>query len=165
MLEFNTRDGITVSIRPVKQGDAPTLQRNCLSGNTLDEVSNFVKSDIEAMNKGDKVRLVAEAEGEIVGNLEIVFSRHPLEFHTAEINTVVVNPRYRRRGIATKLIETALKIAKEKHIEIVKISVEAKNVFAVELYAKVGFKEYGRLEHGIIRKGEYDDQILLKKDI
>jgi len=30
---------------------------------------------------------------------------------------------------------------------------------------KVGFAEYGRLGRGIVRKGEYDDLIFLKKEL
>jgi RimJ/RimL family protein N-acetyltransferase len=56
-------------------------------------------------------------------------------------------------------------IAKERKIEIAKIDVEAKNTAAVKLYAKAGFKEYGKLERGIVRKGTYDDLVLLKKDL
>lgn len=165
MLKFDTRDGITVNVRPAKLEDAPTLQKNCLSGNTLEEVEGFLKSDIEAMNKGDKIRLVADVEGEVVGNLELIFSHNPLEFHKAEIYTMVVNPKFRRRAIALKMIETALKVAKERHLKIVKLWVEATNVPAVILYTKAGFEEYGRLKHGVVRSGVYDDQILLKKDL
>ena len=165
MLEFTTNDGITINIRPARIEDASSLQRYCLPANTLDEVKNFLKNDIEEMGKGNKYRLVADVNREVIGNLEIFFSRHPLTFHVAEISTVVVNPKFRRRGIATKLIESALKVAKEKNTEIVKIGVEAKNTRAVKLYTKTGFKEYGRLERGLIRKGKYDDLILLKKDL
>jgi len=117
------------------------------------------------VEKGNKVRLVADVNEEVIGNLEIFFSRHSLTFHTAWISTVVVNPNFRRRDIATKMIESALKIAKEKKMEIVKIDVEAKNTPAVKLYTKVGFEEYGRLERGLMRSGEYVDLILLKKNL
>ena len=164
-MEFVTNDGSIVKIRSAKLEDASSLQRNCLSANTPDEVKNFLKRDVEEMEKGNKVRLAADIDGEVVGNLEIFFSRHPLTSHIANISTVVVNPKFRRRGIATKMIESALKIAEERKIEIVKIDVEAKNTPAVKLYAKSGFKEYGRLEHGLIRNGKYDDLILLKRDL
>jgi len=165
MLEFTTIDGMFVKIRPAKLGDAPSLQRNCLPANTLEEVENFLKKDLEEIEKGNKVRFIADINSEVIGNLEIFFSRHPLSAHIAGISTVVVNPKYRRRGVAMKLIESALMIAKERKIEIVKIDVEAKNAPAVKLYAKAGFKEYGRLERGIVRKGKYDDLILLKIDL
>lgn len=165
MLEYNTEDGIIVEIRPTRLDDAPSLQRSCLPANTLDEVKNFLKRDAEEMTKGNMVRLVAVVGGEAVGNMEIYFSRHPLTSHTAEITTVVVNPKFRMKGIAMKMLEYCLKIAKERNIEIVKIYVEAKNIPAARLYAKAGFKEYGRLERGLMRGGKYDDEILLKKDL
>ena len=165
MLKFDTSDGIAVNIRPARLGDAPTLQKNCLPGNTQREVEDFLKKDVDAMTKGDKFRLVADVEGEVVGNLEIAFNRHPLWSHTAEINTVVVSSQFRRRNIATKLVEAVFKIAQDRRLEILKICVEGKNTSASGLYAKTGFKEYGRLERGIIRKGEYDNLILLKKNL
>lgn len=165
MLEFATNDGIAVMIRSAKLEDAPRLHRNCLSANTLDEVKSFLEKDAKEVERGNKVRLVADVKGEVVGNLEVHFSHHSLTFHIAEISTVVVDPRFRRRGIAIKMIEEALRTAKERNIEIVKIEVEAKNTSAVRLYAKAGFREYGRLERGLVRNGEYDDVILLKKDL
>ena len=165
MPEFTASSGTNAKIRHAELDDAPSLQRNCLSANTIDEVRRFLEKDVEEMKRGNKARLVADVEGEAIGNLEIFFSRHSLSYHTAGVSTVVVNPRYRRRGIAMKLVESALNVAKEKNIEIVKIDVEAKNTPAVKLYTKAGFKQYGRLERGIIRKGEYDDLILLRKDL
>ena len=165
MPKFITNNGISVNIRPAEFDGAQSLQRNCLSANTIDEVRRFLEKDAEEMKKGNKARFVAEVNGEVVGNLEIFFSRHPLSSHIASISTVVVNRKFRRKGIALKMIELALRTAKERKKEIVKIDVEAKNARAVKLYAKAGFKEYGRLERGIIRKGEYDDLILLKKDL
>lgn len=154
-----------VEVRPAKLDDAFSLQRNCLSANTIDEVKGFLERDVEEMKRGRKVRLVADISGEVVGNLEIFFSQHPLMFHTADIYTVVVNPTFRGKGIAMKMIETAFETAKERGIKIVKTDVEAKNTPAIKLYSKAGFKEYGRLERGLIISGEYEDLILLKKDL
>jgi len=87
VLEFAANDGMIVKVRTAKLEDALSLQRNCLSANTVDEVKSFLKKDVEEMEKGSKVRLVAEANDEVIGNLEIHFSRHPLTFHTADIST------------------------------------------------------------------------------
>lgn len=164
MLEFAIRDGVKVKVRLAKLEDAPSLQRNCLSANTLKQVRSMLETDIEGTKEGNRIRLVSEVDGEVIGYLQMFFSRHPLTFHTAEIFTVVVNPEFRREGIATKMIEMALGTAKARKTEIVKIGVEAKNTPAVNLYTKVGFREYGRLQRGLVRNGEYDDEILLKRD-
>lgn len=165
MLEFTTNDGLIVKIRPLKLEDALSLQRNLFPTYTLEKFKDLLKKDIAKMEKDDKVRLVTIINGEVIGNLNLSFSRDPWISHTAYLSTLGVNRKFRRRGIGTKMVESGLKIAKEKNIEIVKIEVEAKNIFALELYSKIGFKEYGRLERGFKRKGEYDSQVLLKKDL
>ena len=114
MLEFITSDRASVKIRPAILEDAPSLQRNCLSTYTLDYVKNLLGKDVEGMKKGDKVRLAANVAGEIIGTLNIHFSSDPWTSHTAHISTTFVNRRFRRRGIATKMIETALKKQKRR---------------------------------------------------
>lgn len=56
MLEFLTCYGISVKIRPVRLEDVPSLQRNCLSANTIDEVRRFLEKDVEEMERGNKAR-------------------------------------------------------------------------------------------------------------
>jgi len=97
------------------------------------------------MKKEMKVKLVADANGEVIGTLSIDFRHDPWVPHVAEISNVIVNPNFRRRGISTKMTELALEIAKEKEIKIVKIEVETKNIPALKLYKKIGFKEYGKI--------------------
>lgn len=46
---------------------------------------------------------------------------------TAYISTLLIHPDYNKNGLATKMIEAALKIAKEKKKSIVKVKVEGKN--------------------------------------
>jgi len=165
MADFITDDGLTVNIRPARIEDAPSLQRNCLPADTVDQVKGFLERDAKEAEKGKKARIVADVGGEVVGNLEIEFSPHPLMPHVADVNTVVVNPKYQGKGIATAMFQEAFRIAKEKQIQIVRIDVETRNAPAHRLYLKVGFAEYGRLGRGIVRKGEYDDLIFLKKEL
>jgi RimJ/RimL family protein N-acetyltransferase len=51
------------------------------------------------------------------------------------------------------------------HAEIVTLSLDSRFIVPLNCFIKAGFKEYGRLERGIVRKGKYDDLILLKKDL
>ena len=145
ILEFKTNDGIIVKIRLAKLEDTPSLQRNCFSQRTRDCVMNLLKNDSVEMEKGSKVKLVADVNGEAIGTLSIDFGRDPWTPHVAEISNVIVNRDFRRKGIATKMIESALEIAKEKKIKIVKVEIESKNIAASNLYNKTGFKDYGKL--------------------
>lgn len=165
MEDFTNDDGLEAKIRPARLEDAASLQRNCLSADIVDQVKAFLERDAKEAEKEKKARIVAELEGEVVGNLEIEFSPHPLMPHVADVNTVVVNSKYQGKGIATAMFQEAFRMAKERQMQIVRTDVEARNTAAHRLYLKVGFVEYGRLGRGIVRNGEYDDLVLLKKDL
>lgn len=60
------------------------------------------------------------------------------------INNVAVRPRYRRRGIAKKLLELAINEAAGKGARIAFLEVRAGNTPAQSLYERCGFKVSGR---------------------
>jgi ribosomal protein S18 acetylase RimI-like enzyme len=59
------------------------------------------------------------------------------------IEYVFVDPRYRKMGLATRLINYALKIAKEKGARKVNLNVDSKKTNAINLYRRLGFKKIG----------------------
>jgi len=163
VLIIERRDIVT---RKASLEDATSLHENLFQNRTSSKVKDFLVKDVEMMDKGDMIRLVAEVNGEVVGNIQIYFKfDHPLFHHTAEMHTVRVNENYRRIGVASKLIESALVLSKQKSIEIMTVWVDGNNLPATRLYHKAGFTEYGRLKNGIKRNGQYADYTLLKKDL
>lgn len=56
------------------------------------------------------------------------------------ISYFVVNEKYRKQGIGSKLIEKIYKIAKENQIEEVELMVTAHNIPAVNFYERQGFE-------------------------
>jgi ribosomal protein S18 acetylase RimI-like enzyme len=81
--------------------------------------------------------LVAEANGKIVGTT-IINNRA----NSGYISSVMVDPDYRRRGIATKLMTTALNyIRKRKKMRAV-LHVDSTNAPAKSVYIKLGFKTF-----------------------
>ena len=155
-----------IVIRKASSKDATSLHENLFQNRTLSKVRDFLLKDLEMMDKGDMIRLVAEVNGEVVGNIQIYFKfDHPLFHHRAEMHTVRVDEKYRRIGVASKLIESALMLSKQKSIEIITVWVDGNNLPATRLYHKAGFTEYGRLKNGIKRNGQYADYVLLKKNL
>jgi ribosomal protein S18 acetylase RimI-like enzyme len=59
------------------------------------------------------------------------------------IEYVFVDPKYRRMGLATKLIQFALMLAKEKGAKKVNLNVACSSTKAIELYGKMGFRKIG----------------------
>ncbi len=79
-----------------------------------------------------------------------------------EIESVLVDKEFRRQGIAKKLLNQALKLARENAIESVFLEVRKNNLPAIKLYCEAGFNQIGE------RKGYYPDgenAIILKKEI
>ncbi len=84
--------------------------------------------------------LLAEEEGNIVGLINVHF-RNTL-FHpgpSALIDELVVDTRFRGRGIGTALIESAIEEAKRRGCVEIEISTESDNTSAIEFYKKRGF--------------------------
>ena len=79
-----------------------------------------------------------------------------------EIESVLVDKECRRQGIAKKLLNQAIMLAKENAIESVFLEVRKNNLPAINLYCEAGFNQIGE------RKGYYPDgenAIILKKEI
>jgi len=68
-----------------------------------------------------------------------------------EIYRVAVLPEYRRRGIAYRLLDYAMKTSRGAGLECTFLEVRSKNTTAISLYTAYGFSEVGR------RKDYYRD--------
>lgn len=70
-----------------------------------------------------------------------------------EIENVVVQPEWRRRGIASELLRELLARARQASAAAVLLEVRESNIAAQQLYARLGFSECGR------RRGYYSDPV------
>ena len=60
------------------------------------------------------------------------------------IEYVWVDPKYRKMGLATRLLNYAMILAKEKGAKKVNLNVYANSAKAIDLYRKLGFRKIGR---------------------
>lgn len=78
------------------------------------------------------------------------------------ITNVAVYPEYRKKGVATALLNAVFSLAEEKKLSFVSLEVRESNNAAISLYKKLGFNEAG------LRKNFYDNPkenaIILTKD-
>jgi ribosomal-protein-alanine N-acetyltransferase len=61
----------------------------------------------------------------------------------AHIATLAVHPEHRGKGIATRLLSTALEQALEKGMQVATLEVRAQNTAAQEIYRRFGFEIVG----------------------
>lgn len=90
--------------------------------------------------------LVAETDGTVVGYAGVWAI-----LDEGHITNVAVHPDYRRRGVASALMEVLIKSCEEEGITCQTLEVRPSNQAALALYASFGFQPEGR------RKGYYED--------
>ena len=108
--------------------------------------------------------LVAEYNGEIVGNASVERNRTPRYSHRAELS-VAVKKDFWGQGIASRLMELLIEFSKESDIEILYLEARADNERALNLYKKFGFSEIGRYEKFFKIGGKYHDASLMTLEI
>jgi len=138
----------SVAIRTAKVGDYSV----CLPLFTLlyhgDIGPNFRRTFEEYVTKKEGVILLAEQQHTLIGIL--VGSYHldiDWEGRTARIDAVIVDEAYRMRGIARKLTQRYLALAKKRKCKAVKSRANTKNVIAQKLHESLGFSKVNTYEY------------------
>lgn len=92
--------------------------------------------------------VVIEDNNDIIGFGAIIFFQIPTKGWTATIQDVVVDSKYRGKGLGKKLLYELLQIAKKNNIQIVNLTSSSKRIAARKLYQSFGFK---LLDTGVFR--------------
>lgn len=80
----------------------------------------------------------------------VAFYDNDVEGRTAFISSIVVDPKFRRRGIARRLFLMAAKTAHEKGMNVLRLKVSARNLSARELYALMGMQQVSTDEDSMV---------------
>ncbi|NVM22553.1 MAG: ribosomal protein S18-alanine N-acetyltransferase [Desulfobacterales bacterium] len=76
---------------------------------------------------------------------------------------LAVHPVYRRRGVATFLLQHSVTLTKDRGVKKAYLEVRPSNDSAIKLYSKMGFSEVGR-RHRYYKETQ-EDAIVMVKDI
>lgn len=98
-----------------------------------------------------------EEEGKILGYMGFSFL-----LDEAEVGNICVDSEYRRRGIASILINEAISYLADKEVERLFLEVDSDNGGAISLYEKLGFEPIGRRNNYY---GLGKDAILYSRDV
>ena len=93
---------------------------------------------LEAYRLGTKF-FVAETDNKLIGYIGI-----KAVIDEGYITNIAVFPQYRRKGVASALLNKVFAFAKEKRLSFASLEVRPSNTAAVSLYEKTGFKKEGR---------------------
>ena len=104
---------------------------------TIDSAA--VAKEAEALNDSDRVTLVAESEGKMVGLCTIGISEGLLK-------QCYVLPEYNGRGIARELVNRIESIAQEKGLSSLRLS---SSLIALDFYKKQGYRELNSYDYDL----------------
>ncbi len=106
--------------------------------------------------------LTALYEGVPCGNAVLYIQPYQKLAHQC-LFAIIIDEKYRGRGIGTRLIEELVQLGKERfRLELLHLEVYEGNP-AMHLYRKMGFVEYGVHPHFVKQEGKYLSKILMQK--
>ena len=124
----------------------------------------WLKESLQEIRKDKGVRLVAESNGEIVGNSGITLLKESKN-HIGEFGISIKNG-YRRIGLGKFLMAEVIKSARKKFgkkLKIIRLSVYRGNQSALALYQKMGFKQVAVIPKQVQHKGKLIDELIMLK--
>lgn len=160
-----------INLETKKEIKLEYLQLSENSLKTIDELNNLfpnwkrehVLKKIQDTINGRDYRFVAKSNGTIIAHVKINLKKSIHE-HIADISSLIVLDKFRRKGIGLNLMKHALSKL-PKQIKMVTLAVDNKNKKAIKLYKKMGFVKYGLLKKGSKINGKLVDNYLMYKEI
>jgi ribosomal-protein-alanine N-acetyltransferase len=132
-----TGSAAAVVVRPMAEGDLDAVHRLEVAV-APDPWSRELLAGELAGDRRDRHWLVAERDGAVVafGGLMLVVDE-------AHVLNLAVDPRHRRRGLASRLLAALLLDAGDRGIVSATLEVRVGNRAGTELYRRFGFEEAG----------------------
>ena len=117
------------------------IESTCFTANAWSE-DDFLYLINEKSDAVRYINVVAEENGEIAAYLAAVTIADEMN-----VDSVAVKPEYRRKGVASKIIDFAISEAKAS---VITLEVRESNLPAISLYRSLGFEQTG------MRKNYYE---------
>lgn len=155
-----------VALRPVRPEDAEALNALRRSPRVLEfttslpsERVSLTRQALERLSVDDHV-LVAEVDGCVVG----IAGLHVQPRKRRHVGVVGIGVRddFQGRGIGRALMVALLDVA-DNYLGLLRVELEvmAANAAAIRLYESLGFEHEGRKRKDIIRRGQYEDVLVM----
>jgi RimJ/RimL family protein N-acetyltransferase len=129
---------------------------------TLEQEKEWIQS---FLLKDNSLLLVAEYEGQIIGNIDLTGNSRKVMEHTAVIGMGMLK-KWTNSGLGTALLNEVIHWAKENPIlELIWLQVYTENELGMNLYRKMGFQEVGILPKFFKHNGKYYDNLTMMRRV
>lgn len=166
-------DGAEVTVRPMVREDRARVAeffRRIPEGDLRflkDDVTNprIIDQWVENLNYDRVLPLVAELDGRIIADASLHRRREGWRRHLGGLR-VVVDPAFRQKGLASRLIDELTDIATSEGLDRLYAEIPADDAAALEVFRGRGFERVALFERNIIDPaGQYHDLVVLNLDL
>jgi mycothiol synthase len=147
---------VLLEIRPFRKGfdEAAYVSIYNAAFGDYDDIRSMTLEEMEKMEKSPSFSLegmfIAEWNGETAGMVSAFIDRFREE-KKGFIQNLGVLPKFRRKGVAAKLLETALESLKKRGMKVAETWAQTDRQGCIHLFEKFGFKQ-ARITSIMIRK-------------
>lgn len=128
----------------LKDGVASGASLGYLNGSPISGYEDFWQTEFNKVEEGQNVILVARKETELIGVVCLTSVGKANQLHRAEVRKLLVALDHQNQGVATKLMEEVVVIAKAEGKSLLTLDTET-NSAAEFLYQKLGWQKYGAI--------------------
>lgn len=107
-----------------------------------DSEAFWTRKVLPGVQEGSRIVLVARIDGKIVGSVQLGHDTMPNQPHRADVNKLLVDPGFRRRGIAHGLMIRLEALAREMGRSLMTLDTRTGDK-AEPLYASLGYQTVG----------------------
>ncbi|HBL84548.1 MAG: hypothetical protein A2Y17_00905 [Clostridiales bacterium GWF2_38_85] len=132
-------ENINVIIRLINMNDISDMWENVFSRNTPQEIKERIQHDLDGYEKKTGFHVVAEVNGKVVGTLGL--GRYNEYSIFSNLGDFVIHPDYQGNGLARKLLQNTIEIAREFNIDTLMIQARIDNEVVIKKYISLGFSK------------------------
>ncbi|MBR7778489.1 GNAT family N-acetyltransferase [Undibacterium rugosum] len=135
-----------------------------------DSPANFGRESLQAtsyftekINHPDNIGIFGAFDGtQLIAMMGLQRDSGLKRRHCAKLWGVFTSPNYRAQGISASLLQLLISVAgQQPGLLHVRLSVNARNTAAHQLYLRAGWSEYGRESDALSVNGEMQEEILM----
>lgn len=125
----------------------------------------WLRGALDAVGRGDAALCTAFVDGDLAAMG--LWKRHEAHFfhHMAELAKIMAHPRARGLRLGAVVTRALIDSATDSGIETLQLGVRGNNHGAIELYERLGFREWGRLPNVIEVGDERFDDVRMFADL